>query len=573
MLSFFKKLTKLRLYIIGGIVASLIALYFYLFRRDLIKDFWKKLKKDNYEDLFNLYDYITMMTPDKDAHWIANIFRLIENAQRTYFLLSDSDTKKFQDYLEKSGLEILDNAHIITFVLHTSLSKLIKIESKVMTFGAHLAVDKIIFPDGDFIYESYYRESIKEDGSSENPPKKKRARRRDDHSEYYMYAAPKSFDLQSKVEMFWNLHPEGVYIHTHTEEDNEETAEGSNKKNAFVIEDFKNPEYTIYGKNLQRVEDFSKRLQTFRDNAIQRSYLLIGRAGTGKSTFCLEIAKHLGGRRVIKISAELFAQFRRQDLDFILQYLKPHFVVIDDFDRVYSDYSPKSEDILYFFESLKNHTNSHMTVFCTVNSMDKMGEAIIRPGRFDEILVFNLPKADERLDLVKSFLGNLNVTTDENTMYKLVAVTEGFSHAYIKEYCLELKFDPDLESLIKRIAITKQFVRSDDFDDGSSFDIKDIEKTINKLTKKIKENPTGESFEDEEEEETIEAVEEDSEESSIELSNVPSEKPVDPEERDEYCEEDDLAYEAEEESPKESRKIEFKCKCKACEKERLFKKE
>lgn len=500
--SMFKKwLSKLlitKILVTLGVIA-LVAVSAFIFSKkypEKAKEIWKFLKKDEFENLYTIYDYIAMAMPSKDEFILTNVLRFMENAQKLYLLFGEPDIDKYKKYLDAEGYQIMDNPYVITFVMHTGMNKFIKVEKKFQTFGAHLAVNKINFPDGDSILESYFKdkehdgdddEDVAPAGSGGGGKKARRQhKRRDDaeHREYYTFATKKDFNLQSKIDMFWELHPSGVYIHNHREDDD---AQNKKDSQAFVIEDFQVPDYTIFGKGLKLVETFSRRLTVFRENKIQRSYLLIGRAGTGKSTFCLEVAKHLQGKKVMKISAELFASFNKKDLDFIFQYLRPEFVVIDDFDRVYSDYSPKSQDILYFFESLKNPENKHITLFCTVNSMVKMGEAIIRPGRFDEIMVFNLPDAKEREILIREFAKVMGFEPSEIQIERLVKVTQGFSHAYLKEYCLELKFDPDFESLIRRIAVTRQFVDDFDFDDTADLDIdkllKNIQKGINRRKK------------------------------------------------------------------------------------------
>jgi DNA polymerase III delta prime subunit len=474
----FKKFLNKILMMLGVVLAGLVAAFiFYKKNPTKAKALWKFISKDDFENLFSIYDYISMMMPSKDEFFVANVIRVVENAQRIYFMFSEADLVKYKKYIHEQNYEFMDNPYIVTFVMHTRVNKLIEVEKKFLTVGANLAVNKITFPDGDIILESYYKDNHPDETTTEGNSKtaKKKRRAIEGNKEYYTFASPKNFNLQSKIDMFWTMHKDGVYIHN---DQDEEEKRAQTDAQAFVIEDFRLPQYTIFGKSLDLVSTFSKRLTSFRENKIQRSYLLIGRAGTGKSTFCLEIAKHLGGKKVMKISAELFAAFSKKDMDFILQCLRPQFVVIDDFDRVYSDYSPKSQDILYFFESLKQPENSHITVFCTVNSMAKMGEAIIRPGRFDEIMVFNLPDDKERHILVTEFCKTLEIEPNPEQITQLVAVTRGFSHAYLKEYCLELKYDPDFKALVERIAMTRQFIDDSDFDDGSEFNIDDLLKNL-----------------------------------------------------------------------------------------------
>lgn len=468
-------------------VGAVSALIFYWRYPEKARALWKFLKRDDFEKLYELYDHLAYAMPSRDSYFIENLLRFSENAQKIFLIFSRPDLDKYKEYLKKEEYEILDNPHVVTFVMHTGMDKFFSTEKKFLTFGAHLAVNKITFPDGDEILESYFKENTPEsDDSNEAPSEKNRRKKKriiDNNKEFYTFASKKSFNLASKIDLFWQMHKEGVYIHNYLDEEDN----GKTDAQKFVIEDFETPNYTIFGKSLALVETFSKRLTTFRDNGLQRSYLLIGRAGTGKSTFCLEIAKHLGGKKTMKISAELFASFNKVDLDFIFQYLRPQFVIIDDFDRVYSDYDSKSQEILYFFENLKKPENSHITVFCTVNKIERMGEAIIRPGRFDEIMVFNLPDEAEREVLIGEFSKDLGYIPDPDQTAQLVKLTKGMSHAYIKEYCLELKYDSDFDSLIRRIAVTRQFVSLEDFDNGDEMIAAfDVDEMVRKLKSSVK---------------------------------------------------------------------------------------
>jgi hypothetical protein len=144
-----------------------------------------------------------------------------------------------------------------------------------------------------------------------------------------------------------------------------------------------------------------------------RTLLLYGPPGTGKTSMVMAVARLCGGR-LLKIDAASLPQIGVQELGFLIDALRPQFLLVDDFDR-----APVEEvraRVLFLFERLKAAGPS---VFVTVNDVAKLDPALLRSGRIDAAIELGLPDAEERADI----LGRLGLGTD------LVAATDGFNHA------------------------------------------------------------------------------------------------------------------------------------------------
>lgn len=142
------------------------------------------------------------------------------------------------------------------------------------------------------------------------------------------------------------------------------------------------------------------RVAAFRANGHARSVLLVGAPGTGKSHALRSIAHGLG---LTTLRVELAAlvdepegpsvEEVREGLDTLVKMLDPQAVILDDIDRVGTDVR-----LLRFLEEA---AAVGRIVLASANGTSTMLGALLRPGRFDEVVRY------ERLDraLLESMLG------------------------------------------------------------------------------------------------------------------------------------------------------------------------
>ncbi len=89
-------------------------------------------------------------------------------------------------------------------------------------------------------------------------------------------------------------------------------------------------------------------------------------------------------------------------------------------------------------------------VVSTANDISKLPPELLRRGRFDEIFFVDLPKEDERKDIINLYINkNLLSTPSSGCFDQLVKNSEGFSGA-------------DLESAVRDVAV-KAVIHGDDF--------------------------------------------------------------------------------------------------------------
>lgn len=122
----------------------------------------------------------------------------------------------------------------------------------------------------------------------------------------------------------------------------------------------------------ERYSEYFKKAFTAGHN---RSLMLYGPPGTGKSTIARAIITSLK-LRCVRFRMSDIESFCNSLLYDVIDLFKPDAVVFDDFDR------NMSSDMLEAMEYLKQNVK---LVVATANNRNAIDEALLRPGRFDEL--------------------------------------------------------------------------------------------------------------------------------------------------------------------------------------------
>lgn len=171
----------------------------------------------------------------------------------------------------------------------------------------------------------------------------------------------------------------------------------------------------------------------------KRCLLLSGPPGTGKSTMAYSIAEGLR-LRTIRIGVddlELITSSSTNVFKDCVELFSPGVVILEDIDRLRDQ-----NFLLGLLEFMKRKVD---IVIATVNDKKRLDRAVVRPGRFDEII--EVTSLDEHV--VKRVLGKENEDAFD--------VVKDWPIAYVKELVERRKFlDPDdaresVEELRKRI--------------------------------------------------------------------------------------------------------------------------
>jgi hypothetical protein len=150
------------------------------------------------------------------------------------------------------------------------------------------------------------------------------------------------------------------------------------------------------------------------DAKVHRSIMLYGPPGTGKSTLARALVEQLG-LKSFRIRIEDVGLMSNSMLAEAISLFQPEAIILDDFDRANNQAS-----LLETLEFFQRHVS---LVIATVNDKDKLDDALLRPGRFDELIF--VEQMDE--NVVKYVLGDF---VDGYEFVKSWPIA--FIHEYVK---------------------------------------------------------------------------------------------------------------------------------------------
>jgi hypothetical protein len=151
---------------------------------------------------------------------------------------------------------------------------------------------------------------------------------------------------------------------------------------------------------------------------INRTILFYGKPGTGKSTLSRTLCDTLK-LRSLRVRVEDVGNLGSEPVVEMIQIFDPDVVIFDDLDRALSQVA--------LLETLENLHKRVRFVFATVNHIERLQQALIRPGRFDELI--EITKLDDAA--VEKFLG-------PECMDSFEAVKD-WPIAFINEYVIRRK--------------------------------------------------------------------------------------------------------------------------------------
>lgn len=126
-----------------------------------------------------------------------------------------------------------------------------------------------------------------------------------------------------------------------------------------------------------------RKVDMFQQEGLHRSFMLYGPPGTGKTTATLEATKD---KYTVRLNASDLNELSQEDWEYIVDFLKPEVIIIDDIDR-----ARLSGNSLNMLEIV----NAKVPFFiATANYIYRMDPAFLRPGRFDEFIEIDSPDRD-----------------------------------------------------------------------------------------------------------------------------------------------------------------------------------
>lgn len=210
-----------------------------------------------------------------------------------------------------------------------------------------------------------------------------------------------------------------------------------------------------------KATEYAAYLRRCLDAGVPRSVMLYGPPGTGKSTMARTLVENLE-LRSFRIRVEDVAGLENSTLFEAISIFQPDAVILDDFDRAHAQAA-----LLETLEFFQRHVK---LVVATVNDKSNLDEALLRPGRFDELVLID--HMDETV--IKMMLGDFVDGYDDVKEWPI---------AFINEYVKRRQFMDASEAATSTAELARRVKRLDRYRDTD--DVEQMMRVVQRRRKQM----------------------------------------------------------------------------------------
>jgi hypothetical protein len=226
------------------------------------------------------------------------------------------------------------------------------------------------------------------------------------------------FDFAKAVDSLWGEYTEGIYLSM--------VKQGWREEMTFTPIPARIPGY-VSPKSVVMLKELIDGHRPLVEAGESISYLFLGPKGTGKTLATSRLAAEFGGK-CLNIDAAVLPRLAIDELGFLLDTLRPNFLIIDDFDR--APVEDTNARILFMAEYVKR-AHPKTTLIVTANDASKIDSAMLKPDRLDEPVFFPPPDAEERREIFLGLLAWYDMKIENDVLDRLVEATDQLTHTYL----------------------------------------------------------------------------------------------------------------------------------------------
>ena len=156
------------------------------------------------------------------------------------------------------------------------------------------------------------------------------------------------------------------------------------------------------------------------------------------TTFSQRFARAFS-RKILQFSPEVVWSVNEADTIRLIQESGAEVLLIDEIDKLITNMNAHSlGQLLSRFEKFRRCRPGLITIF-TANSVDSFPDAMLRPGRIDDIIEFIAPNPDDRKAILEGYAKALSVDVPCDILDKITEKSEGLTGAWLKEVIIQAK--------------------------------------------------------------------------------------------------------------------------------------
>lgn len=176
----------------------------------------------------------------------------------------------------------------------------------------------------------------------------------------------------------------------------------------------------------------------------KRGVVFAGIPGTGKTLYGKVIMNSISDVTFIWVTAKDFKSLPTEYLFDMARELQPSILFIEDVDRVLN--GSTLDTIKTQMDGLES--NEGILTILSTNFPEELPKTLIdRPGRFDDVVEFNLPDKELRFKILMHYGREMGIDDREKTLSQIAEVSKGLTPAHLKEILVSAYMSRELGPL------------------------------------------------------------------------------------------------------------------------------